>query len=56
MPKKEWKCDYCDDPVTSNTVGIDINKHVCQMTICAKCLKSCFDWIAGRRRREKKNE
>ena len=53
VPRKKLACDYCGDEVTPNTVGIDINHMRVKFTICAKCLKSSFDWIAGRQRRGK---
>ena len=54
MPRKQLVCDYCDVAVDSNNVGWDINQTNLKFTICAKCLKSSFDWIAGRKRRSGK--
>jgi hypothetical protein len=54
MPVKQLVCDYCDDPVSVNTIGIDVNHPNLKFTICAKCLKSSFDWIAGRKSRSGK--
>ena len=51
MPRKQLVCDYCPTDVDSNNVGLDINQTNVKFTICAKCLKSSFDWIAGRQRR-----
>ena len=51
MPVKQLMCDYCADDVYPNTMGIDINHPTVKFTICAKCLKSSFDWIAGRKSR-----
>jgi len=52
MPRKKLACDYCNDEVNPNNKGIDINHMYVKFTICAKCLKSCFDWIAGQKRRK----
>jgi len=53
MPVKTLICDYCRDEVSPNTIGMDINHPTVKITICAKCLKSVFDYVAGQRRRSK---
>ena len=53
MPVKTLVCDYCGDEVFPNTIGMDINHPTVKMTICAKCLKSFFDYVAGKERRSK---